>query len=190
MISQNKTLCRGLWMCQEIESSSNGLLHLMVKLESAALSRSGMNRERENPIFLPHSTLLRSPSLGPCTYDVRTGGSVGFKNCPILWTNSIDRLREMQKRGGQKSPKCCIRHLSMAPLSSFPPFLALEQSHPLIRRERASGKANSQVAPETDGRTEREGGHRWSTGEPSIGRPLLRPPAPPRQPSGGEPTDG
>ena len=40
--------------------------------------------------------------IGPCPYDDRTEGGEGFKNCPILRTNSTDRLREMRTRGGQK----------------------------------------------------------------------------------------
>ena len=47
--------------------------------------------------------------MGPCTYDVHTeggGGPGGFKNCPIMRTNSTDRLREMRTReGGSNIPK-------------------------------------------------------------------------------------
>ena len=56
-------------------------------------------------------------SKGPCTYDVRTEGGGGFKNCPILRTDKTDRLREMRTRGrgGLKSRKFRGRHMYMAP---------------------------------------------------------------------------
>ena len=45
--------------------------------------------------------------LGRYLNDVRTEGGGGFKNYPILRTNSTDRLREMRMKGGggSKNPK-------------------------------------------------------------------------------------
>ena len=169
-------------MWQEIESSSNGLLHLMVKLESAddpaPPPRRGMNREPNFSAPL-HSASLCGPTYMMSALRGREGGRPKHDD-------STERLRGMRTRKGRgvKMPQNLADIICPWPFSSFPPFLALEQSHPLIRRERA-GELPSSAG---DG-----GGHRWSTGEPSIGRPLLRPPAPqPRQAdgrkNGGEPT--
>ena len=49
--------------------------------------------------------------------EVRTEGGGGLKNCPILRTNSTDRLREMRMRGGvSKNPKIVRASFKYGPL--------------------------------------------------------------------------
>ena len=85
--------------------------------------------------------------MGPCTYDVRTEGGGGFKNCPILWTDSTDRLREMQTRGreGVQNPK------KFADVLYDPSRRGWRDSatHTLFRAQHESGREAGAYFPKT-----------------------------------------
>ena len=77
-----------------------GKIHLAGGKEAVACSRTACPACNDHtPRKFPRLPLFR----GPCTYDVRTEGGGGLKNCPILRTNSSDRLREMRTRGRGES---------------------------------------------------------------------------------------
>ena len=71
--------------------------------------------------------------MGPCTNDVRTEGGGGLKNCPILRTNSSDRLREMRTRGRGGGVKNAQNFADV--ICTWPPVLILSEpsvSQPLV----------------------------------------------------------
>ena len=71
-------------------------------------------------------------------------GEGGFKNCPILRTNSTDRLREMRMKGGGgvKKSQNVADVLKVSPLRGIPALVVLDKNGDIVTKD---GRADVQA---------------------------------------------